>query len=463
MAAERRSPAWRPLATVRSRATLAATVIVGVALVIGAASLLVVLQRSLVNSIDQSVRSRAEDVAAQARQSTLPATLSVVREEDALIQVVDTSGHVVASSANLQGEDPIATFTSPTTGSPTRTLSNLPVGGGHPFRVVGIGTETGRGHVTVYVAASLVAVDRTLRTVQGILLAGSPLLAMLVATMTWVIVGWSLRPVEAIRTEVEEISMCALSRRVPEPSGNDEISRLAVTMNAMLGRLQTAADRQRRFVGDASHELQTPIASVRTGLEVALAHRELADWPAVAGEVLEESERMERLVGDLLFLARADEGASPRALRLVDLDDIVLEEVHRVMGAGPLTFDTTRVTSGPVRGRPDDLRRVVRNLLDNAQRFGRSSVTVALRTVDDRVELVVADDGPGVPDDQQERIFDRFARLDEARPRQEGGTGLGLAIAREIVTAHDGKIRSENAIRGARFIVTLPGAPLTSC
>lgn len=257
--------------------------------------------------------------------------------------------------------------------------------------------------------------------------------------------------------------MRALSRRVPEPSGDDEISRLAVTMNAMLGRLQTAADRQRRFVGDASHELQSPIASVRTGLEVALAHRELADWPAVAAEVLEESQRMERLVGDLLFLARADEGAPPRAPRLVDLDDIVLEEVHRVMGAGSLTFDTTRVTSAPVRGRPDDLRRVVRNLLDNAQRFGRSTVTVALRTIGNRVELVVADDGPGVPDDQQERIFDRFARLDEARPRQEGGTGLGLAIAREIMTAHGGKILCENALRGARFVVTLPGAPFTSC
>lgn len=456
MAAERSRR--RPLATVRGRATVAASLVVSAALVIGAASLVVLLHRSLLHSIDQAARSRAEDIAAQARQAPLPATLSVAREEDAFIQVIDASGQVVASSANLEGEIPIATFAARTNQSSTRTLANLPVGDGHPFRVIAVSTDTGRGRVTVYVATSLAALGGTIRTVEGILLAGSPLLLLLVAAMTWVIVGRALRPVEAIRAQVEEISMHALTKRVPEPAGNDEINRLAATMNAMLGRLQHAADRQRRFVGDASHELQSPIASVRAELEVALAHRYVADWPAVATEVLEESERMERLVRDLLFLARTDEGTPPRAPRLLDLDDIVLEEVHRLEGSSPVRVNNTQVSSAPVLGRPDDLRRVVRNLLDNARRFAKTSVTVSLRATHDRVELTVADDGPGLPDDQRDQIFNRFTRLDEARHRQDGGTGLGLAIAREIVVSHGGSIVAGGGAQGARFVVTLPTA-----
>jgi len=431
--------------------------VVGVALLIGAASLLVVLRRSMVTTIDQSARSRATDVAGQARQGALPATLSVPREEDALVQVVDARGQVVASSANLEGEAPIATF-APASGAATRTLSDLPVGNGHSFRVVAVAADTSRGRVTVYVATSLGGVDATIRTVRGILLAGSPLLLMLVAAMTWVIVGRALRPVEAIRAQVEEISMHALDRRVPEPSGGDEISRLAGTMNAMLGRLQTATDRQRRFVGDASHELQSPLATVRAELEVALAHRDEADWPAIAAEVLEESDRMERLVRDLLFLARADEAAPRPVDRLIDIDDIVLEEVHRLNSSSAVSIDTTHVSSGPVLGRRDELQRVVRNLLDNAQRFASSSVTVSVRTLEGQVELAVADDGPGVPDEQCEHIFDRFARLADSRHRPEGGTGLGLAIVREIVVGHGGTIVSESRGPGARLVVTIPAS-----
>ncbi len=456
MAAER----WRrrPHGAVRGSATLAASLVVGIALLIGAASLLVVLRRSMVTSIDQSARSRAIDVAAQARQGALPLTLSVPREEDALVQVVDARRQAVASSANLEGEAPIATFAPPASGAATRTLSKLPVGDGHSFRVVAVAADTSRGRVTVYVATSLAGVDDTIRTVQGILLAGSPLLLILVAAMTWVIVGRALRPVEAIRAQVEEISMHALDRRVPEPPGHDEINHLAGTMNAMLGRLQTATDRQRRFVGDASHELQSPLASVRAELEVALAHRDQADWPAIAAEVLEESDRMERLVRDLLFLARADEAAPRPVDRLIDLDDIVLEEVHRLNSSSRVTIDTTQVSSGPVQGRREELQRVVRNLLDNAQRFATSSVTVSVRTLDGQVELAVADDGPGVPDEQRERIFDRFARLADSRHRQEGGTGLGLAIVREIVVGHGGTIVSESRTLGARLVVTIPAS-----
>jgi signal transduction histidine kinase len=239
----------------------------------------------------------------------------------------------------------------------------------------------------------------------------------------------------------------------------DEIGRLARTMNDMLDRLQSSAERQRRFIGDASHELQGPLATVRTELEVALAHPEKANWPAAAADLLEENERMTRLVQDLLFLARADEGsAAARPMARVDLDDVVLAEVERARAHARVPIDLSKVSGAEVRGNADDLGRVVRNLLDNAERYARTTVTVSLVTVGAVVELVVADDGPGVPDTDRDRIFERFRRLDEARSRNTGGSGLGLAIAREAVTAHGGDISVEAGRPGARFVVRLPAA-----
>jgi signal transduction histidine kinase len=276
----------------------------------------------------------------------------------------------------------------------------------------------------------------------------------------------ALAPVERIRREVEQITGHRLDRRVPEPESRDEIHRLARTMNQMLGRLEDSRTRQQQFVADASHELRSPLASIRQTAEVARAHPDALPEGELAEAVLEESARMQRLVEQLLLLTGADEGAVARAHHDVDLDDLALAEARRIgrsgaggSGAGRsgLAVETSGVGAGRVRGDRTALAQVVRNLADNAARHADRTVTFGVHESRDGVDLVVEDDGPGIPDDQRERVFERFARLDEARARDAGGSGLGLAIVREIVAAHGGTVTvSSSALGGARFVVRLP-------
>jgi signal transduction histidine kinase len=282
-----------------------------------------------------------------------------------------------------------------------------------------------------------------------------PALVALVGVLIWFLVGRSLRPVAAIRSEVDEITHGTLHRRVPVPDSHDEIARLAGTMNQMLERLESSSARQRAFVSDASHELRSPVTSIRATLEVALRNRERIDWPDVAQQVLHEDERMDRVVGDLLDLARVEENSDSIARApFVDLEDVVLEEVPR-MRRHPVR--TERVSAGRVRGRREQLARVVRNLLDNADRHAGDHVEVALSSNNGTVDLVVEDDGPGIPEADRERVFDRFTRLDEGRTRDAGGAGIGLAMVRAIVERHGGGVRVEQGVNGgARFVVSLP-------
>jgi signal transduction histidine kinase len=281
-----------------------------------------------------------------------------------------------------------------------------------------------------------------------------PLVALFVAGI-WFMVGRTLRPVEDIRAEVASISHRRLDRRVPTPPINDEIGRLARTMNEMLGRLEEASERQRAFVGNASHELQSPLASFRTQLEVATTHPDGVDWPNLATNLLADGNRMEGLVQDLLFLARED-AAAARPTMPVDLDDVVLEEVSRLRTTCSADVHTDGVSAAPLPGHREDLARLVRNLLDNACTYASRRVDVTLRTIDGHIELTVSDDGPGVADEDKPRIFERFYRADPVRNRQTSGTGLGLAIAAAVAEAHGGTIDVTDGNPGARFVVTLP-------
>jgi signal transduction histidine kinase len=271
------------------------------------------------------------------------------------------------------------------------------------------------------------------------------------------VVGRALRPVESIRAQVAEIGGSRrIDRRVPEPAGHDEVWRLARrTMNEMLQRLQAAAERQRRFVADASHELRSPLASLRTQLEVS------RDYPAPAvgavDDQLAEVERIEHLVADLLLLAKADEHQLVVRSRPVDLREVVLDEVERAGSRARVRLDTAGVAATTVHGDREELARVVRNLLDNAVRFARARVELSLAEREGQVELTVADDGPGIPAAARERVFERFARLDEGRARDAGGTGLGLAIVRQVVVAHGGSVTVDGVL-GARFLISLPGS-----
>ncbi|MDQ4057787.1 MAG: HAMP domain-containing histidine kinase, partial [Actinomycetota bacterium] len=279
---------------------------------------------------------------------------------------------------------------------------------------------------------------------------------VVVAFTTWGVVGRALRWVESIRSQVAEISGSELHRRVPDPPGKDEIARLAETMNSMLARLEDDQKRSRRFVSDASHELRSPVATIRNQAEVAIAHPRRTGVEELAQGVLAEDLRLEKLVDDLLALARNDE-ARTRADVPVDLDDMVLEEAQRLRSTTTLNVNSAAVSGGRTMGDNSQLRRVVRNLADNAAQHATSAVTFSLLEQDGRVVLIVEDDGPGIPLDQRQMVFQRFTRLDAARDRERGGAGLGLAIVKETIRRHDGTVDvARSPLGGARFEIRLP-------
>lgn len=285
----------------------------------------------------------------------------------------------------------------------------------------------------------------------------TPALIVLLAVLVFLVVGRVLRPVEAIRARVAEIGAKELSQRVPDPGTDDEVGRLAGTMNEMLSRLEKSADRQRQFISDASHELRSPIASIRAQLEVSLAHPDSAAWPTVAEGVLDENLRMERLVDDLLTIARADEGVILSHTERVDMGEVVRAEMERFDdGVSVQIADEEPIV---VSGDALALRRVVRNLADNAHRHAASTVEISLSQVDGVVSLTVDDDGNGVSPDERDLVFDRFTRLEEGRTRDAGGAGLGLAVVREIASSHRGSVSvADSPLGGARFVVNLPAA-----
>jgi signal transduction histidine kinase len=451
----RRAPGW---GSVRVRTTLAATAVVALALVVGTWLLLATLEGALTRNQDDSARTRARDVASLVTAGTLPASLTP-SNDDSFIQVVDGAGHVRSATTNVRGRAPAFSFRAPGADPVVRTVTGVRDDQDlENYRVWALRAGSGDARATVYVATSLESVSETVATLRGLLVIGVPVLTLLLALVTWTVVGRALRPVESIRAEVADISDAELSRRVPEPPGGDEIAHLARTMNAMLDRLEAASRRQRAFASDASHELQSPLTRLRTQLEVAVAHPAATDWDALVHDLLADSAEMERLIGDLLFLAREDERpARPTADELVDLDDVVLEEVARIRVGSRVPIGTGGVSAAPVRGSREQLVRLVRNLLENAERHAHAGVEVAVTSGEQAVELVVSDDGPGVPAGDRDRIFHRFVRLDDDRSRDDGGgSGLGLSIVATIAERHGGCCLVADSATGATFVLRLP-------
>ena len=303
-----------------------------------------------------------------------------------------------------------------------------------------------------------------------------PILIVVIGLIAWGVTGRALRPVETIRAEVTAISHASLDRRVSEPRARDEVGRLARTMNEMLDRLQDASDRQRQFVSDASHELRSPVAAMRATGEVALAHPNAADWPIVVRRMLTEDDRMEQIVGDLLELARGEETELPDTT--IDLDDVALEEVaprpaqrdrdpeRRGVGRAGARQSRAAHARGAQPARQRDPPRHGHGPHRARHRRGRCRrPTAPARPTARRgpaVVLVVEDDGPGIPPEDRERVFERFTRLDEGRARDQGGLGLGLAMVRTIAERHGGTATitdpTDPAFPGARVVVTLPEA-----
>nr|WP_211374203.1 ATP-binding protein [Cellulomonas fimi] len=454
----------------RARSTLAATLVVALALAVAGATLVVLLQRSLVAGIDSAATTRAHELAALVPPGgldragddvveALTAAVTAVSTQASMVQVLAPDGTVVAASDDIDGEGPLSPAR-PRPGDLVREDRQIPVEEEDRFRLVVAAVGTDEGVYTVIVGQSLGPVEDSIQAVAALVAVGYPILLVVVGSATFWFVGRSLRPVEAIRAKVAGIGGRELTERVPVPAARDEVARLAVTMNEMLDRLEAAQRSQRQFVADASHELRSPVATLRATAEIALAHPGQADTdPAVvAAGTLAETRRLERLINDLLLLARADERGLLPDRREVDLDDLLAAEATRVRATTGLQV-TAQIAAVRVLGDRHQLAQAVRNLVDNATRHATTQVDLALGRHGSDAVIEISDDGPGIPRADRERVFDRFVRLDESRERARGGSGLGLAIVREIVTAHGGTVTVTDSAIGARLRLSIPAQP----
>ena len=436
----------------QTRVTVLAGAVVAVALVAGAVLLVTVLRAGLTGAGDERATSRVDEVERLVVEGRLPTRLPGA-DPTVLVQVLDADGAVLAASTGASRAVPLL--------SPEEVqraverdeavlVDGSRVGYGDELRV--LVRQTDRGPV-VLAATSVTTVDDPLRLVRAALLVGLPLLLLGAAAGVWLTVGRTLRPVEQLRAGAEAVTAADPSRRLPVPTAQDEVRRLAETLNGMLDRLEAGGTRQRAFVADAAHELRSPLAALRTVLEVALVHPDPEGPEQPLTVALEEVLRMGRLVDDLLLLARLDAGVVRRT-EVVDLAEVVRELLPAAAPEVELDLVPARVLADR-----DGLGRVVRNLVDNARRHAAARVTVTVRP-GEHVELLVDDDGPGIPAQERQRVFDRFHRLDSPRSRDAGGAGLGLALVRELVTAVGGTVAAEQSpAGGARLRVRLPPAP----
>jgi signal transduction histidine kinase len=444
----------RVVRSLRFRVTVSTTVLV-LAVLVAVSAALVSGQRSVqVENLDESLASVAGNVSEALAAGETLSGVGGFHDDDDIVQVVDADGRVVASTSNVEGRPPVVD--APAVGTERRTTQRGLLNDQARFRVL---ARHDAGGAALIVAASLDDVDHSVEALRSRLFLIVPLVTALFGVIVWWVVGRTLRPVEAIRAEVAGIGGEDLDRRVPESDSGDEIARLAHTMNEMLARVEDAKARQDRFVADASHELRSPLTRIRADLETDLAGPG-CDLQATHRRVLGETIELEQLVDDLLQLARTSPGASPVAKELVDLDDLALDAGRQIRGRRPeVTVDTSSVSAAQVRGDRAALRRAIGNLVENADRHARSVVRVAVGEFGGAAQLSVADDGPGIPLAERERIFERFARVDGSRDRDGGGTGLGLAIARDIVQRHGGTLTVDtdaDAGAGARFVIELP-------
>jgi signal transduction histidine kinase len=456
-------PGWlRRHAGVRLRSALAAAAVVAVALALAAVLVVTLTRTLLTSSLDAAATRRATEVAAAVSagdDARLAQTLRAGPGEQTVTQVIDGAGTVVAASAAIEGEPPLSPLR-PSPGQTLREKRALPVAEQEPFQIVAVGMDTPHGPRIVLAAQSLRPVLDSTRVLSTVLAAGLPLLVLVVGAATFLFVGRSLRPVEAIRQRVSGITGRDMRARVPVPAANDEVAALAETMNAMLDRLESAATNQRRFVADAGHELRSPLATIHAGLDILAANAGLPDTASRHVVRLQgETVRLGRLVADLLLLARVDEHGLTLRHDDVDLDDLAYTERDRLALEHPRLRVKLSVSPVRVTGDPHHLGRALRNLVDNAARYARTTVTIGVSADPATAYVEVSDDGPGIPATERARVFDRFVRLDDSRSRTDGGTGLGLSITNEIVTAHGGTVTIADTDTGALLRIALPIRP----
>ena len=421
-------------------------------LLLGGIVLYAVLASSLARTVQSETLASAREVALLVDQGRTPDPVPASGAQ--VVQVLSADNRVVTASLAADRLTPLVTEderrraldgeTVVVPGSRSGATGNLQVGA----------VEAGPGAARVVVVAALPTADleSATLTLRTLLLVGFPLLLVVIGLIAWRVIGAALRPVEELRSGAARIDGSLADERLPVPASRDEISALARTLNEMLDRVAAARRTQRSFVADAAHELRSPLATMRTQLEVA---QRLGEGDGLPTDLLPEVARLSSLVEDLLLLARTDDGGRARPVGPVELDVLVDDVVARyaaarvsvrrtASGVGPQVVDAVR----------DELYRALTNLVDNAVRHATSTVTVE---VGEGPMVTVTDDGAGIPETERERVFDRFSRLDEARDRDSGGTGLGLAITRELLRRNGLEVSLDDADPGLRAVIH-PGA-----
>ncbi len=443
--------------SLRARLTLLATALFSIAVATGAVLVIVLQRYALLRVLDASARKTAVAVAHQ--YNGLPSTTVIPTTGVTAVQVLDPYNNVLATSPG-PGVDHTKSYLTRAQLADARAGQRFDVlgtgGPGIQLRVLALRDNK----YTVVVYTDVSRVDDSVRVLTKAALIGAPIAVLLLGLSIYFVTTLTLRSVAALRHGAADITAAGLSgQRLPVPGAQDEIQRLAVTLNQMLDRIEAATARQRTFVGDAAHELRSPLASLRVQLEVSQRMGPSTDWPELIDDVLIDVSRLDRLVEDLLALARLDEtgGASARHEQ-IDLGALV-ESITQNYEHARVPVECAGAPDILVLGSRDALHRVVVNLVDNAVRYARSGVQVDVDADGPFARLTITDDGPGLPESERERVFDRFYRAETSRSRDSGGTGLGLPIVRDLLRAHKGTVRlvaRPDGADGLRALVLLP-------
>ena len=445
--------------SIRARLTLIFVIAITIILTFTGVALVNLVHRSLLKQATNQIDSVIEQTQQRLATANILANRVIVLPPvgDVVVQVVNYSdSRVWAASSAIQTAPVLArpitdalvpsglTFQFIHNASTRSTITELSTG-----EVSTITTTRGPALVFGFVYGG--AIEHSVRVLLVSLLISFPLLLFMSGGLIWLGIGLALAPVESIRRRVDAIAAEDLTERVPVTGGDDEIARMARTVNAMLDRLESASKFQQEFVSNASHELRSPLTTLLATTERATSDPTNANWTEVADVIMREGRRLDGIIGDLFWLARHDEDHTRSEREDVDFDDLLYEEATRVRSMSDLVVDTSAVQPTRVVGDPAMLKRMIRNVVDNAMRYAQRELRFAARFDGDEAVVVVSDDGEGINVAESARFFERFTRADSARSRQSGGTGLGLAIVTEIVIRHGGS---------ARFVVVQSGSTI---
>ncbi len=464
--------------TIKFKLTFWYVVILGIILTTFSLFLYFTLSDSLHRGLDNKIKTTAEVIASSMRSPlgggpTIADVDRIMTEHFGIrplgrfVQVLDESGRVGGKSTNLRNvKIPISVQTLREAARGRVTFETIKGMGKYPLRVVTLPIiENGRMVGIVQVGSSVEGVVEALHQLFLILLIAVPAALLVTSVGGLFLANKALRPVDEITQTARRIGFGDLSQRIRMKRVNDEIGRLAATFDEMIAKLEESFQQVKRFTADASHELKTPLTILRGEVEVGLKKkRDLGEYRRILTSNLEEIDRMSLIVEDLLTLSRADMGELKMEREKVDLSRLargVWEDLQLLArGKGVLLkfMDDgfTKVDGAPLR-----LRQLILNLVENGIKYTPSGGEVELMVKGDRgsgvVRLEVSDTGVGIAQEDLERVFDRFFRVDKARSRETGGTGLGLSICKWIAQAHQGQIEVQSELgKGSTFTVTIP-------